>query len=310
MKKPAASHNADETVANWHRRLVKEPRRVRTSALSIDVEDYFQVEAFFDTIDRGSWDSLACRVERNVDTILRILAETNSRATFFTLGWIAKRYPTMIRAIVAQGHELASHGTDHQRADQQTCASFSMDIATAKSTLEDIGGVEVKGYRAPSFSILKGNLWALEEIARAGYAYSSSIYPVHHDNYGIPDAPRFAFHPFDNNAFVEVPVTSIRFAARNWPCGGGGFFRLLPYKVNSAALRYVSNREGKPCVFYFHPWELDVDQPRIHGARLKSKLRHYLNLRRMEPRLTRLMREFSWRRMDELFLPSKNLIVP
>jgi polysaccharide deacetylase family protein (PEP-CTERM system associated) len=306
----AQTLQADKTIASWHLRPLFQQREARCSALTVDVEDYFQVEAFFDNIDRESWDSLECRVERNIDIILQLLAQTNSRATFFTLGWIAKRYPAMIRSIVAQGHELASHGSDHRRADQQTRAEFSLDIARAKSTLEDIGGAEVKGYRAPSFSILKGNLWALEQIAKVGYAYSSSIYPVHHDNYGIPEAPRFAFHPFENDSFVEVPVTSFRFAGRNWPCGGGGYFRLLPYGINSAALRYVNRREGRPCVFYFHPWELDVDQPRIDGVGLKSKFRHYLNLGRMRPRLSRLMESFAWRRMDETFLLSDIAISP
>jgi polysaccharide deacetylase family protein (PEP-CTERM system associated) len=270
--------------------------------MTIDVEDYFQVEAFFNVIDRSAWDSFECRVERNVNTILGLLGEANIKATFFTLGWVASRFPTLIRNIVAQGHELASHGSEHRRADAQSRTDFLTDIVGAKHVLEDISGCEVRGYRAPSFSISASNLWALDQIVLAGYRYSSSIYPVTHDNYGIPSAPRFAFHPFAGEPFVEVPVTSIRLGSRNWPCGGGGYFRLLPYALNVAALRHVSHHEIKPCVFYFHPWEIDVEQPRIAGASAKSRFRHYLNLNRMQPRLQRLMQAFSWARMDDIFL--------
>ena len=294
---------ARATVDSWHGRLAPVKAEPHTNALTIDVEDYFQVEAFFGVIDRDSWDAFDCRIERNVELILELLAETKSPATFFTLGWIAERYPGVVRRIVANGHELASHGSEHRRADGQTRAEFAIDIVRAKRVLEDLTGTEVKGYRAPSFSILKGNLWALEQIAKVGYRYSSSIYPVTHDNYGIREAPRFAFYPFKNDPFLEVPVTSIRLWGRNWPCGGGGYFRLLPYMLNSAALRHVNVREDEPCVFYFHPWELDVLQPRIEGASLKSRFRHYLNLTQMKPRLNRLLRGFDWRRMDEIFLP-------
>ena|SRR5665213_2605391 len=311
IKQYAEAKNASATVDSWHGRLAEVAAEANTNALTIDVEDYFQVEAFFDVIDRSSWDSFECRVERNIDLILELLSESKSHATFFTLGWIAERYPSMIRKIVAGGHELASHGSEHKRADAQTRAEFTIDIVRAKSILEDLSGAEVKGYRAPSFSVLKDNLWALEQIAKAGYRYSSSIYPVTHDNYGIRDAPRFAFHPFENDPFLEVPVTSIRLWGRNWPCGGGGYFRLLPYLLNAAALRHVNGRENEPCVFYFHPWELDVLQPRVHGASLKSQFRHYLNLRRMKPRLARLMRSFAWRRMDDIFLsPAIETVMP
>jgi polysaccharide deacetylase family protein (PEP-CTERM system associated) len=276
------------------------------NAITIDVEDYFQVEAFFDVIDREEWDGYDCRVEANIDRILKLLAEAGARATFFTLGWIAERYPGVVRAIVGMGHELASHGWDHRRADGQTRAEFLTDVARTKAVLEDLGSCEVKGYRAPSFSVSRHNLWVMEALAEAGYAYSSSTYPILHDNYGIPEGPRFAFHPLLGRDFLEIPVTSLRLFGRNWPCGGGGYFRLLPYGLSARALARV-NREGRPCVFYFHPWEVDPDQPRISAAPLKSRLRHYLNLKKTQPRLTRLLRAFRWRRTDEIFLPPAKL---
>jgi polysaccharide deacetylase family protein (PEP-CTERM system associated) len=301
---PKRDVDAAPTIAAWHDRPAQLPAGRATNAISIDVEDYFQVEAFFGVIDRANWDTFECRVERNIDVILDLLATSGSRATFFTLAWIAERYPAVVRKIVANGHELASHGSDHRRADTQTYAEFFADVAHAKRVLEDLGGTEVKGYRAPSFSVMRGNLWALEALASAGYRYSSSINPIAHDNYGIPEAPRFAFHPFAGDPFLEIPVTSLRLFGRNWPCGGGGFFRLLPYPVNSAALSHVMRRDRQPCVFYFHPWEVDAGQPRIHAAGPKSRFRHYLNLRKMQPRLARLMKDYSWGRVDEIFLPS------
>ena len=290
-------------IAGWSARPAA-PLGTNANAITIDVEDYFQVEAFFDVIDRGDWDGFDCRVEANIDRILELLAEAGARATFFTLGWIAERHPRVVRAIVEMGHELASHGWDHRRADGQNRAEFLADVVHAKAFLEDLGGCEVKGYRAPSFSVSRHNLWVMETLAEAGYSYSSSTYPILHDNYGIPEGPRFAFHPLPNCAFQEIPVTSLRLFGRNWPCGGGGYFRLLPYELSAKALARV-NREGKPCVFYFHPWEVDPDQPRISAAPLKSRLRHYLNLNKTETRLARLLQAFRWRRMDEIFLPAQ-----
>src|SRR5436190_8975752 len=214
-----------DVIQGWHERPAPLTSAGVSNALTIDVEDYFQVEAFFKVIDRGSWDTFECRVERNVDEILQLLDLHGARATFFTLAWIARRYPNVIKKIVQAGHELASHGSEHRRADAQSPRDFRLDISQAKSILEDIAGTDVKGYRAPSFSILKGNLWALEEIAAAGYRYSSSVYPVSHDNYGIPQAPRFAFHPFAGSSFLELPITSLQIGSRNFPCGGGGYFR-------------------------------------------------------------------------------------
>lgn len=273
-----------------------------TNAMTVDVEDYFQVSAFERVIARDRWEQAPHRVERNTDRILDIFSSHNVKATFFTLGWIAERYPTLIRRIVAQGHELASHGYSHIRATQQPPAEFRADITRAKKILEDIGGVAVRGYRAPSYSIGAANLWALDELKAAGYVYSSSIYPVKHDLYGMPEAPRFVFYPRGNDGILEVPITTLHALGKNWPCGGGGFFRLYPYAISRWALRYVNTHDGQPGMFYFHPWEIDPGQPRQKNLPLKTRVRHYLNLARMENRLHALCRDFAWGRMDEIFL--------
>ena len=272
------------------------------NALTIDVEDYFQVSAFAPHIDRAAWDQLPCRVERNVDTILALLSEHGARATWFTLGWIAERYPDVVRRIVEQGHELASHGYGHLRASQQSPQEFSQDIMRAKRLLEDIGGVPVIGYRAPSFSIGRENLWALECLKDAGYRYSSSVYPIHHDHYGMPEAPRFAFYPESGRGLLELPVTTVRIFNRNLPAGGGGYFRLLPYSVSRWCLKRVNAVDRQPCIFYFHPWEIDPDQPRQRGISLKTRFRHYVNLAAMERRIRALCKDFEWDRVDRLFM--------
>lgn len=272
------------------------------NALTVDVEDYFQVSAFAAHISRDSWDALPCRVERNIDVILGLFAEHGARATFFTLGWIAERYPRIVRDIVAQGHELASHGYGHLRASDQNRGEFLKDIARAKHLLEDIGGVEVKGYRAPSFSIGRSNLWAQACLKEAGYRYSSSVYPIRHDHYGMHEAPRFAFFPEEGDGLLEVPVTTVRVMKQNLPAGGGGYFRLLPYRVSRWCIERVNQVDGKPCIFYFHPWEIDPEQPRQAGVGLKTRFRHYVNLSTMEGRIRRLCRDFRWDRMDNIFL--------
>lgn len=272
------------------------------NAMTIDVEDYFQVSAFAPHIPRESWDSRECRVERNVERILALLNEHDARATFFTLGWIADRYPQLVRRIVAGGHELASHGYAHLRATDQDLAEFSSDVSRAKRVLEDIGGVEVKGYRAPSFSIGRDNLWALDALYETGYRYSSSIYPVAHDHYGMPEAPRFPFRAGPSERMLEVPPTTVQVFDRNFPAAGGGYFRLLPYSVSRWCMKRVNETDGRPCVFYFHPWEIDPGQPRPSGLGLKTRFRHYVNLSRMEPRIRGLLRDFSWDRMDKIFL--------
>ncbi|HEX7971156.1 MAG TPA: XrtA system polysaccharide deacetylase [Thiobacillus sp.] len=272
------------------------------NAMSIDVEDYFQVSAFAPHIRREDWDALPCRVERNVDVILGLLDETGARATFFTLGWIAERYPQVVRRIVDNGHELASHGYGHQRANDLAPAAFRDDVTRAKRILEDLGGVAVRGYRAPSFSINRSNWWAVEELENAGYVYSSSIYPVRHDHYGMPDAPRFAHRPNGNAGILELPPTTLPLLGRNLPAAGGGWFRLLPYAMSRWMLRRVNTQDRAPCMFYFHPWELDAGQPRQRGISAKTRFRHYVNLQRMPGRLRRLLTDFEWDRVDRVFL--------
>lgn len=270
------------------------------NALTIDVEDYFQVSALAPYIPRSEWDLRECRVESNVDRILGMLDDQGARATFFTLSWVAERYPRVVQRIVEGGHELASHGHGHQRASEQDEQSFLADIRHAKFVLEDISGTEVRGYRAPSFSIGAANPWAFDCLAQAGYCYSSSIYPIAHDHYGVPDAPRFA-HAV-REGLLEVPVTTARIMARNWPAGGGGYFRLMPYEVSRWFIRRVNRVDGQPAIFYFHPWEIDAGQPRVPGIDARTRFRHYLNLERMEGRLRRLLADFRWGRVDEVFL--------
>jgi polysaccharide deacetylase family protein (PEP-CTERM system associated) len=269
------------------------------NALTVDVEDYFQVSAFDGHVHRDAWDRMPSRIERNVDQLLQLLDERRARATFFTLGWVAQRHPSLIRRIVTQGHELASHGYGHRRASDLDHVAFSEDIQRAKGLLEDLGGAAVIGYRAPSFSISKGNLWAFDCIAAAGYRYSSSVYPVQHDHYGMPDAPRFPYRVRDG--LMEIPVTTTRLLGRNLPAGGGGYFRLAPYNLSRWAISRVNRQELRPAIFYFHPWEIDPEQPRVSGVGLKTRFRHYLNLHRTKERLSRLLTDFQWDRIDRVF---------
>ena len=278
------------------------PAPAITNALTIDVEDYFQVSAMAPYIKRSEWDSRECRVERNVDLLLAMLARHGVQATFFTLGWVAERYPQLVRRIVDQGHELASHGYGHQRASDLDHAAFRQDIVRAKQLLEDISGVAVQGYRAPSFSIGAGTLWAFDSLQQAGYRYSSSIYPIKHDHYGMPDAPRFAHAVADG--LIEVPVTTLRMRGRNLPSSGGGYFRLLPYALSRWMISRVNQVDRQSAIFYCHPWEFDPGQPRVPGISLKTRFRHYVNIGRMEQRLDKLLGDFRWGRMDRIFLPS------
>lgn len=272
------------------------------NAMSVDVEDYFQVSAFERYIPREQWDLMPCRVERNTDRILSLFADSDVKATFFTLGWVAERYPDLVRRIVAGGHELACHGYSHVRVTTQTPEEFRADVGLSKGLLEDIGGVRVKGYRAASYSIGAENLWALQILEELGFDYSSSIYPVRHDLYGMPEASRFAFRPENAPSLLEIPVTTVALGGKNFPCGGGGFFRLFPYPISRWAIQRVNRVDGQPSVFYFHPWEIDPDQPRQSGIDLKTRFRHYLNLSRMESRLGQLLRDFRWDTMDKVFL--------
>jgi len=268
----------------------------------VDVEDYFQVEAFFALVERDSWDSRELRVERNMERILALFEAAGARGTFFVLGWVAERCPGLIRRIVDEGHELASHGYQHIRADQQTPDEFRADVRRTKRVLEDAGRTAVHGYRAASFSIGEANWWAFDVLAEEGYRYSSSIFPIRHDLYGLHTAPRDAFEPSPAApGFIELPMTTVRVFGQNLPCSGGGYFRLLPYAAFTMALRHLNRREQRACMFYFHPWEVDPDQPRVAGAPLKSRLRHYTNLSRMEGKLRRLLGAFAWDRVDRVF---------
>lgn len=271
-----------------------------TNGLSVDVEDWFQVGAFEDVIERDSWDGLADRVERNCDEILRMFAEADVKATFFTLGWVAQRHGSLMRRIAGEGHELASHGWDHARVFRMNREEFARDLERSRKAIEDAAGVAVQGYRAPSFSIDQRTPWAYMILAEQGFSYSSSVAPIVHDHYGWRDAPRFAFRPLPWSDLIELPVTTAMLGGRRLAAGGGGFFRVLPYGFSRWAIRQVNRREGRPAIFYFHPWEIDPGQPRVAGAPLKSRLRHYTNLDGMAAKLRQLIGEFHWGRMDVL----------
>jgi polysaccharide deacetylase family protein (PEP-CTERM system associated) len=272
------------------------------NAMTVDVEDYFQVEALSARFPRPGWDKVPRRVEANVDRLLGMFAAASANATFFTLGWIAERHPAMVRRIAAAGHELASHGYDHVRADRLSAAQFREDVRRSKRLIEDIGGQAVRGYRAPTFSIGPGNMWTYEILESEGFAYSSSLYPIRHDLYGAPMAPRFPFRPGDSRLW-ELPMSTRRLFGRNYPCAGGGYFRLLPYRVSRSNLHSVNRADQQPCIFYFHPWEIDAGQPRQRGLKPRSRFRHYTNLSAMPRRLDRLLRDFRWDRMDRVFGP-------
>jgi len=272
------------------------------NGMSVDVEDWFQVSAFEAHISRSQWPSLEWRVEANMDRILALFERHRVEATFFVLGMIAERFPHIVDRIVAAGHEVASHGWSHIRVTEQQPDAFRDDVERTRKTLEDLSGSAVRGYRAASYSIGRDNLWALDVLAEAGYEYSSSIYPIHHDLYGMPEAPRFAFRPRGDDGILEVPVTTVALAGHKIPCGGGGYFRLFPYPLSRWFIRRVNANDGESAVFYFHPWEVDPEQPRQTDISLKTRVRHYLNLTRTEARLERLLGDFRWGRMDRVFL--------
>lgn len=272
-----------------------------TNAMSVDVEEYFQVSALETQISRKEWESYPGRIEQNMNRVFEMFGEAGAKATFFTLGWIARKYPELIRKMVSEGHEIASHGFHHERVSAQSPDQFRKDVSRTKKTLEDISGQEVLGYRAPSFSIDTNTLWAHDVLQEEGYCYSSSIYPIVHDHYGMALAPRVPFR-FKKNGILEIPLTTARIFDRNWPAAGGGYFRLLPLWYSSWALRRVNQRENIPAVFYFHPWEIDPDQPRVRGISAITRFRHYVNLSRFESRLEKLLKDFSWGRMDQVYL--------
>ncbi|WP_186343063.1 XrtA system polysaccharide deacetylase [Allochromatium palmeri] len=271
--------------------------------MTIDVEDYYQVSAFEPHVSRDDWDALPARIERNLHRILDILDERGVSATFFTLGWVAERHSGLIRELVQRGHELASHGYAHVRVNRQDRGTFLEDARRTKCLLEDIAGIEVNGYRAASYSIDDSTPWAHEVLRETGYRYSSSVYPIRHDHYGVPDAPRFVFHPIPgDDVFIEVPISTVEIRSRRFPCGGGGYFRLYPYSLSRWAFGQLNHIENQAGIFYFHPWEIDPEQPRIPGLSPKTRFRHYLNLARMESRWRKLLSDFHWDRMDRIFL--------
>jgi len=270
-------------------------------AMTCDVEDYFQVSAFDGIVPQDRWTAVECRIPRNVDRALQIFADTGTKGTFFTLGWVAEHLPQVVRRIADEGHELASHGMYHRRVWSQEPEEFREDAHRARELLQDVGGVAVIGYRAASWSIDHRTPWAHDILAETGYKYSSSIYPVSHDHYGMPDAPRYPYR-IDDNGILEIPPSTARFLGRNVPVAGGGYFRLFPLRLSKYFIKAQQTNESFPYVFYFHPWELDPDQPRFTGAPFKARFRHYLNLDKLEARLSDLLRTFSWGRMDEIYL--------
>ena len=297
-----ASSASSGRPANEPERPVAQGRRHDggvINALTVDVEDYFQVSALAPHIERHRWDAMECRVERNIARLLTLFDERKAKATFFTLGWIAERYPSMVREIVAQGHELGSHGLSHLRASDQSHAEFRSDVEGARKLLEDIGGVQVRGYRAPSFSIGQANLWAFDCIAAAGLSLqlerlSGAARSLRHAGrtaLRLPHAQRTARTADHDDAR----------ASRNLPAGGGGYFRLLPYRASRWAIDRVNRLDRQPAIFYFHPWEIDPHQPRVRGVSAKTRFRHYLNLDRTESRLSRLLSDFRWDRIDRVF---------
>lgn len=284
---------------------------VQVNMLSIDVEDYFQVSAFEDVSPPDKWDNFESRVVANTERILQVLESADVRATFFVLGWVAKRCPDLVRKIAGAGHEVASHGYGHQRVGHLERAEFRHDIQQSKQILEDLVGCEVLGYRAPSYSISQQTPWAFDELLEAGYSYDSSIFPVKHDFYGMSEWPRFAglavkgitgqWQPAkpdqlnsEQQALMELPITTLRLAGKNLPISGGGYFRLLPYTMSRWGLKRINRVDRQPFVFYLHPWEFDPNQPRMIGARVKSRFRHYLNLHKTESRFKRLLEDFQF----------------
>ena len=305
------------------------------NALTIDVEDYFQVHAFSNAIRPEDWESYEPRVRENTLLILDMIelcSEIKAKvdgnndwkhsATFFVLGWVAERFPDLVKEIAARGHEIASHGYSHKCIYNQTRKEFEEDVRKAKSILENITGKAIQGYRAPTYSIRKDTLWAIEVLISEGFVYDSSIFPIKHDNYGLAEAPRFPFFIYvdkekvnfqkmeqvslgerrrnSGRRLLEVPLTTTRLLGANMPIAGGGYFRALPYRLTKTFLKKVNNREKKPFIFYVHPWELDKSAPKMSGGNLLSSLRTYLNLKKTEERLARLLSEFRFSSVSQL----------
>lgn len=273
--------------------------------MTVDVEDYFHVSAFEKNITRTDWEHLELRVERNTYRLLEIFEQYQVKSTFFTLGWVAERCPELIKAIINQGHELASHGYSHQRATMMNAEQFRQDVSKSKQILEDISGQAIIGYRAPSFSINDSNTWVYDILMELGFEYSSSTYPIEHDLYGVPNWPRFKYtrpESIDGKTIIEIPVPTSRKGDKNIGIGGGGYFRLYPYWLSKKRIDGYLKAEQQPYSFYFHPWEIDPQQPKVKGAPIKSKLRHYLNLSRMEGKVVRLLEDYQWDTMKSVYL--------
>ena len=275
------------------------------NALTIDVEDYFHASALAQAAPRDAWATLPSRVSRNTRVLLDVLDAAQVKCTCFVLGWVARHDPALVREIAARGHEIASHGFWHQLIYDQSRGEFRQDVRESRALLQDLSGQPVLGYRAPSFSIVERSLWALEVLVEEGYRYDASIFPIHHDRYGIPDAPR-AIHLRQTSAgpITEVPSSTVRLG-KNLPTAGGGYFRLLPYAWTRWGIRRV-NAEGMPAIFYLHPWEIDPGQPVLAVSRV-TRLRHYRNLDRCQARLERLLREFAFAPLETIVRPNTSL---
>ena len=261
--------------------------------LTIDVEDYFQVAAFADIVSPKDWDEMDQRVEANILPILDILKRHNVRATFFVVGWIAEKHPEVLHAIMADGHDIGCHSYWHCKVDDMTPEAFRADTLKAKAVLETICNRKITAYRAPSYSITKKSLWALDILKETGFTTDSSVFPIAHDMYGIPDAPRFRF-TWPENGIEEFPISTSLFFGRRIPVAGGGYFRLFPYWFTKMALKRINEKEKQPFIFYLHPWEIDEKQPRFKHARLLSKFRHYNNLGKTMDRFERLLGDFAF----------------
>lgn len=275
-------------------------------ALTVDVEDYYHVSAFANTVSPSQWADMPSRLEDNTRKLLALFEQHDTVATFFVLGWVAERFGNLVKDIASQGHEVASHGYSHQLVFEQSPSVFRSETLRSKALLEDLIGQEVKGYRAASYSITRQSLWALDILVEAGFSYDSSIFPVYHDRYGMPGAPErvhLARAP-GGGEIIEYPLTVARLARWRLPVAGGGYFRLYPYWFTRAMLRKSGRDLSQPFIFYLHPWEIDPQQPRISDASWLSRFRHYLNLGRCEKRLEQLVTDFSFTTAAEVLAAS------
>jgi polysaccharide deacetylase family protein (PEP-CTERM system associated) len=279
---------------------VKKKNNQLPCVMTVDVEDYFHVSAFEDVISQKDWNQFPLRVEQNTYRLLELFEQHQAKCTFFILGWVAEKCPKLVKSIVTLGHEVASHGHAHQRVVSMTRKEFFSDVERSKKVLEDISGKAVLGYRAPSFSINDSNTWAFDVLIELGFEYSSSTYPIKHDLYGVPDWPRFCYKRPEG--ILEIPIPTLRKNSRNIGIGGGGYFRLYPYMLSNKRIQRYLLEEKQPYNFYFPPWEVDPEQPKIKGASFKSKLRHYLNLSRMENKLIKLLEDYQWSTMKDTYL--------